>query len=118
MYQFDHVFNGDQSSKEVINILPQVFDIGCKDLIDNIFLESYKRNQKNNGLIFVYGNTGTGKTYSMGLLNKMNNESEGIVPDSIRYIFQMKRKKCYDSYNISISFCQVYMDQVYDLLDF
>lgn len=95
-----------------------MFDIGCKELIDHIFLETYQKSHKNHGLIFVYGNTGTGKTYSMGLLNRMSNESEGIVPDAIRYLFQMKRKKCYDSYNISIPFCEVYMDEVYDLLDF
>lgn len=53
----------------------QVFDIGCKELIDNVFSETYEKNHGNNGLIFVYGNTGTGKTYSMGLLNLMSSES-------------------------------------------
>jgi hypothetical protein len=37
----------------------------------------------------MYGNTGTGKTYSMGLLDMVEPSSRGIVPDSIRYIFDL-----------------------------
>ena len=43
-----------------------------------------------NGLIFVYGHTGTGKTFTMGLLDCVDNDSEGIVPETIRYIFKVK----------------------------
>ena len=68
MYRFDYVFNGMQNHM-------QVFDIGCRELIDNVFTETYEKTHGNNGLIFVYGNTGTGKTYSMGLLNLMSSES-------------------------------------------
>ena len=53
----------------------QVFEIGCKEIIDHVFIDTYEKNNGNNGLIFVYGNTGTGKTYSMGLLNMMNSDS-------------------------------------------
>jgi len=38
----------------------------------------------------MYGNTGTGKTYSMGLLDMIDSTSRGIVPDSIRYIFELQ----------------------------
>jgi Cdc6-like AAA superfamily ATPase len=64
--------------------------VGCKDVIDHVFMDTHEKDQGNNGLIFVYGNTGTGKTYSMGLLNLMSHDSEGIVPNSLRYIFEMK----------------------------
>lgn len=43
----------------------------------------------NNGLVFVYGNTGTGKTYSMGLLDLMDDSKNGLVPDALRYLFGM-----------------------------
>jgi len=33
-----------------------------------------------NGLIFVYGHTGTGKTYTMGLIDTVDSKSKGIVP--------------------------------------
>lgn len=75
MYQFDHVFNGYQNHLQVQTNIFQAFQIGCKDIIDHVFIDTYEKNHGNNGLIFVYGNTGTGKTYSMGLLNMMNSES-------------------------------------------
>lgn len=43
-----------------------------------------------NGLVFVYGNTGTGKTYTMGLLDSLDEHSKGIVPDTLRYIFKLQ----------------------------
>lgn len=36
--------------------------------------------ENNNGLVFVYGNTGTGKTYTMGLIDELSGKSKGIVP--------------------------------------
>jgi Cdc6-like AAA superfamily ATPase len=48
-------------------------------------LEESKKN--NNALIFVYGNTGTGKTHTMGLLQELSKTSAGIVPHSFTYIF-------------------------------
>lgn len=90
MYKFDHVFNGYQNHQQVHYTLAKVFEIGCKEIIDNVFIDTYEKNHANHGLIFVYGNTGTGKTYSMGLLNTVDMDSTGIVPDSLKYIFQMK----------------------------
>jgi ABC-type ATPase involved in cell division len=38
-------------------------------------------------LVFVYGNTGTGKTYTIGLLENMDENSEGLIPLSLKHIF-------------------------------
>ena len=40
-----------------------------------------------NGTYFVYGQTGTGKTHSMGVLSQINEESKGIIPQSLEFIF-------------------------------
>ena len=40
-----------------------------------------------NGTIFVYGQTGTGKTYTMGLLSKLSHDSTGIIPFTLKYLF-------------------------------
>lgn len=40
----------------------------------------------------MYGHTGTGKTYTMGLLDSVGKKSEGIVPEALRYIFKVKEK--------------------------
>ena len=40
-----------------------------------------------NGTYFVYGQTGTGKTFSMGVLNQIDAQTKGIVPNSLKFIF-------------------------------
>lgn len=75
-------------------------------------------------MIFVYGHTGTGKTYTMGLLDNVNKDSKGIVPEAFRYLFKIKNKIEEKNYQgkemimISVSFNEIYMDEVYDMLDF
>ena len=82
LYKFDHVFSDSQGPRDV-------FQKGCKDIIDKVFNEKINKGTNQNGLIFMYGNTGTGKTHSMGLLNLVDGSSRGIVPDSFRYIFSI-----------------------------
>ncbi len=40
------------------------------------------------GVYFVYGQTGTGKTYTMGVLNKISEQSQGIIPSTLEFIFK------------------------------
>lgn len=47
----------------------------------------------------------------MGLLNRLAAESEGIVPDAFKQIF-----KAGADCTLSVSFCEIYMEEVYDLL--
>lgn len=51
----------------------------------------------------------------MGLLDRINSHSDGLVPLSIRFIFTRltSMKHC----SISISMVQVYKDEVFDLLN-
>lgn len=55
-----------------------------------------------------------GKTYTMGLLDIIDNHSDGLVPLSINYIY--KRLESMHNYSISISMVQVYNDEIYDLV--
>lgn len=48
----------------------------------------------------------------MGLLDFVDENSNGIVPESIRYIFDLPIQ------SITFSFTEIYMDEVYDMLDF
>lgn len=69
-----------------------------------------------NGTIFAYGQTGTGKTYTMGILEMVNNEHAGIVPRSLAQIFNhvysTKQAQC----AVTISFLQLYRETIQDLL--
>lgn len=40
-----------------------------------------------NGTVFVYGQTGTGKTHTMGILSKLSYNSKGIIPLTLKYLF-------------------------------
>lgn len=55
-YTFDHVFQPTSSTREV-------FEVCCKSHVKDAINHPHK-----NTLVFVYGNTGTGKTYTIGLL--------------------------------------------------
>lgn len=59
---------------------PEVFATGCKDVIDDCLSDSEETQGRKNGLIFVYGHTGTGKTHTMGLIENVGKNSKGIVP--------------------------------------
>ncbi|KAF2069429.1 hypothetical protein CYY_009251, partial [Polysphondylium violaceum] len=99
-YQFDHVFNQESRQKDL-------FDISVKPIVDEV-LNGF------NGTIFVYGQTGAGKTYTME--GKMDStEDNGVIPRTINYIFQTLEKANSD-YNIRVSHLEIYKEEIFDLL--
>lgn len=68
-----------------------------------------------NSCCFAYGQSGTGKTYTMGL-NEKNNP--GLITLSLDSLFE-KLNKLTDpvEHEVSISYVEIYNDKVYDLLD-
>lgn len=74
--------------------------------------------------VFAYGQTGSGKTYSMsGYEEQIANDSyvadtqaDGLIPRSMNYIFhRIKGMDC--SYRLKASYCEIYNEQVFDLLN-
>jgi ABC-type lipoprotein export system ATPase subunit len=45
-----------------------------------------------NGTVLAYGQTGTGKTYTMGMLGPLDEASSGIVPRAISEMFNKMRE--------------------------
>ena len=73
-----------------------------------------------NATIIAYGQTGTGKTYTMGTADHvyLKEEEKGIVPRSITDIFSaIEAKKMHMNIAVSVSFIEVYKEDVRDLLD-
>lgn len=56
-----------------------VYNIAARPIVENV-LEGY------NGTIFAYGQTGTGKTYTMEGIRSVS-ELKGIIPNSFAHIF-------------------------------
>ena len=105
IYQFDHfkqVFPMNVSQEKV-------FTTVAKDVVDSCF-EGY------NGTIFAYGQTASGKTFTItGGAERY--EDRGLIPRTLSYIFNEIRQKTDTSYKVLISYLEIYNDQGYDLLD-
>ena len=65
-----------------------------------------------NASVFAYGQTGTGKTFTMGTNNTAAsalNTSAGIIPRAIKQIFENDTAS-----NIKVSFYEILSEQVID----
>jgi hypothetical protein len=89
---------------------------GVHVLLDSV-LEGYS------ACVFAYGQTGSGKTYTMtgieenlGRQDYVSNETDGIIPRSISYLWQnMTRRK--EQYYVKAAFLEIYNEQIKDLLN-
>ena len=65
--------------------------------------------------VFAYGQTGTGKTHTMeGSLN--DEEQKGVIPRSVDAIFDMLKDPMYSKYSVSVSYLEIYNEELSDLL--
>ena len=64
-------------------------------------------------LIFAYGETGSGKTFTI----EGNEEHPGIVPKAINYLADLYKKYKHPPYNMRVKcwMVEIYMDEVKDL---
>jgi hypothetical protein len=68
-----------------------------------------------NGTVFVYGQTGTGKTFSMQGIPS-NPELRGIIPTCFNQIFDHISATQHKKFLVRISFLEIYNEEVKDLL--
>lgn len=103
-FEFDRVFTEDSSQDEVYN---ESVKLTVED-----FVQGY------NGTILAYGQTGSGKSYTMmGPLNNSISQLRGIIPRISETIFESCKKRPDLAFNILVSFMEIYMEQIHDLLD-
>jgi kinesin family protein 6/9 len=105
IYQFNHF-------KQVMpmNITQEkVFDTVGKDVVDSCF-DGY------NGTIFAYGQTASGKTFTItGGADRY--EDRGLIPRTLSYIFNQISTRSDTSYKVLVSYLEIYNGQGFDLLD-
>ena len=72
-----------------------------------------------NGTIIAYGQTGSGKSFTMTGPDIENESLQGIIPRTINAIFKMhaEQNNEYVKIAITISYVQVYLEEVNDLLN-
>uniref|UniRef100_A0A3B3RZ71 Kinesin-like protein n=1 Tax=Paramormyrops kingsleyae TaxID=1676925 RepID=A0A3B3RZ71_9TELE len=101
-FTFDTVFGPDSKQLDVYNLT-------ARPIIDSV-LEGY------NGTIFAYGQTGTGKTFTMEGVRAVP-ELRGIIPNSFAHIFGHIAKAEGDTrFLVRVSYLEIYNEEVRDLL--
>ncbi|XP_054872642.1 kinesin-like protein KIF3A isoform X2 [Amphiprion ocellaris] len=101
-FTFDTVFGPDSKQLDVYNLT-------ARPIIDSV-LEGY------NGTIFAYGQTGTGKTFTMEGMRAVP-ELRGIIPNSFAHIFGHIAKAEGDTrFLVRVSYLEIYNEEVRDLL--
>ncbi|KAI3730987.1 hypothetical protein L1987_62169 [Smallanthus sonchifolius] len=98
-YRFDEVFTESASQK-------RVYEAVAKPVVEGV-LNGY------NGTIMAYGQTGTGKTYTLGKLGKDDASDRGIMVRALEDIISSTSPA---SDSVEISYLQIYMESVQDLL--
>ncbi|KAJ3192198.1 Kinesin-like protein kif3b [Irineochytrium annulatum] len=68
-----------------------------------------------NGTVFCYGQTGTGKTFSMqGIPNVP--ALRGIIPNAFNHIFDHIARSAHKKFLVRVSFLEIYNEEIRDLL--
>ncbi|KAK7257751.1 hypothetical protein RIF29_31964 [Crotalaria pallida] len=104
-FAFDKVFGPNSQQNEVYEqaVSPIVYEV----------LEGY------NCTIFAYGQTGTGKTYTMeGGARQKNGEfpsDAGVIPRAVKHIFDILEAQSAE-YSMKVTFLELYNEEITDLL--
>ncbi|XP_052184340.1 kinesin-like protein KIN-UC isoform X3 [Diospyros lotus] len=98
-YRFDEVFSESASQR-------RVYEVVAKPVIESV-LNGY------NGTVMAYGQTGTGKTYTLGRLGKDEASERGIMVRAMEDIISSTSPA---SDSIEVSYLQLYLEAVQDLL--
>ncbi|XP_065866985.1 kinesin-like protein KIN-5D isoform X2 [Euphorbia lathyris] len=104
-FLFDRVFGPTSQQRDLydLSVSPIVYEV----------LEGY------NCTIFAYGQTGTGKTYTMeGGARKKNGEfpsDAGVIPRAVKQIFDILEAQNAE-YSMKVTFLELYNEEITDLL--
>uniref|UniRef100_A0A8C3TJV4 Kinesin family member 21A n=1 Tax=Chelydra serpentina TaxID=8475 RepID=A0A8C3TJV4_CHESE len=113
-FTFDYVFNIDSQQEEI-------YDQCVEKLIEGCF-EGY------NATVFAYGQTGAGKTYTMGTGFDVNmtEEEQGIISRAVKHLFKcieekkqaaIKQELPSPEFKVNAQFLELYNEEVLDLFD-
>ncbi|KAF9919665.1 hypothetical protein FBU30_010681 [Linnemannia zychae] len=114
-FAFDHIFGTDATQEEIYR--------GCVKRMVDKFMEGY------NVTIMAYGQTSSGKTYTMGTgapsAEDRGSTSEGIIPRAMSQLFQEAKRPppIYPGFRVPplkttfrVSFVEIYNEELIDLL--
>jgi len=101
-FTFDMAFDWDSKQLDVYNAT-------ARDIVDSV-CEGY------NGTVFAYGQTGTGKTFTMEGLRD-DPQMQGIIPNSFAHIFGIVKEAAgTTNFLVRVSYLEIYCEDCRDLL--
>ena len=100
-YNFTEIFSTSVKNEEI-------YEKVCKQSIQELF------SMHKNALIFVYGITNSGKTYTV----IGNMDTKGILQHSLKYLFDefSKLKENNNCWKLTCTYIEIYNEEVFDLL--
>ncbi|XP_011033865.1 PREDICTED: armadillo repeat-containing kinesin-like protein 3 [Populus euphratica] len=99
-YEFDELLTEFASQK-------RVYEVVAKPVVESV-MDGY------NGTVMAYGQTGTGKTYTLGRLGEEDTAARGIM---VRAMEDILADVSLETDSVSVSYLQLYMETIQDLLD-
>ena len=101
-FNFDRIFPPSSTQEDI-------YAFGVKRIIDSV-LDGY------NGTVLAYGQTSSGKTYTMQG-EMASEETQGIIPRMISHVFNFIYKNEGTDFMIKVSMIEIYQEKIRDLLD-
>lgn len=103
-FSFDHVFGPSSTQGDVYE---RVGRPAIEAIVSGI-----------NACIIAYGQTGAGKTYTLG---ELQNGAEGIIPRAMSDLFERLNREQLEfthpaPFQVRVSYLQIYMETIHDLL--
>lgn len=119
-FEFDFIFPPSATQRDV-------YDASVQQQVTYVLRAHEERRAPTHATIVAYGQTGTGKTYTMGMLTSVHDEAErGLIPRAVAQIIAYA-----DNCNcaagtrnarartvVTMSYLQIYLETIQDLLVF
>ncbi|OMJ79414.1 hypothetical protein SteCoe_20569 [Stentor coeruleus] len=103
-FGFDKAFSPTSSQESV-------YEIAAKPIVNAVM-------QGFNGTILAYGQTSSGKTFTMTGPNMDDPDQMGIIPRMVTTVFdQISQADDCIEFSVKVAYCEIYLEKIKDLLD-
>ena len=103
-FNFDYIFPTDSKQQSV-------YQIAARPIVEAVM-------QGFNGTVFAYGQTSSGKTFTMSGPDLENTETMGVIPRMVSTVFEsITNSESFIEYSVKVSYCEIYLEKIRDLLD-
>ena len=103
-FTFDRAFTPNESQKNV-------YEIAAKPIVDAVM-------QGFNGTVLAYGQTSSGKTFTMSGPDFEDDELMGIIPRMVTTVFDnICAADEHVEFSVKVAYCEIYLEKIKDLLN-